>query len=204
MMARPTSKTRVRRDGFTLPEILVTITLIAMLAAVVVPTIASQIKKGDPARVGSDFIAIRGGVEQFLTDVRRYPKTMAQLTAPIVTTAGSGPLVGPTAYGALDSLRWRGPYLNKDGAAALTTGYGLTAISSFIVDSLTTTSAASCATPACGQKYMTLMFQMPVNDSLSILDLDRQYDDGVLATGIVRYEKGASKDTLKLLLMPIY
>jgi prepilin-type N-terminal cleavage/methylation domain-containing protein len=196
--------TRKRSRGFTLPEVLVTITLVAILAAAVIPTIASQVKKGDPTRVGSDFVAIRGAVEQFLTDVRRYPKTMSQLTAPIVTTAGNGPLIGPTAYGALDTLRWRGPYLNKDATGALSTGFGLTAGSSFFVDSLTTTSAASCTGVGCGQKYMTMMFQMPVNDSLSILELDRQFDDGVLATGVIRYEKGTTKDTLKMLLMPIY
>jgi len=60
-----------RRRGFTLPEVIVTITLIGVLASVVVPTIISQVKKGDPARVGSDFMAVRGAIEQFLTDVRR-------------------------------------------------------------------------------------------------------------------------------------
>src|SRR5678815_706347 len=99
------------KKGFTLPEVLVTITLIAALAAVVVPAIASQLKKGDPARVGNDVAAIRGGVEQFLTDVRRFPGGIAQLTAPVVATTMS-PLTttaqGP--YGPADAARWKGPY----------------------------------------------------------------------------------------------
>lgn len=215
MTVRDNSTIMRKRRGFTLPEVLVSITLVAILAAVVVPTIVSQVKKADPTRTGSDFVAIRGGVEQFLTDVRRYPKSIAQLSAPITTTASNGPLVGPATYGIADSLRWRGPYLSKDGTAALATGFGLTATSTFSYDSLATSASSSCTGAGCGQKYMVLAVGMSANDSLSMIELDRQFDDGVLLTGNIRYRicadasptacsPGTSKDTLKFLLMPIY
>lgn len=194
-----------RRGGFTLPEVLVSITLVAVLAAVVVPTIASQIRKADPTRAGSEFIAMRSAVEQFLTDVRRYPKSVSQLTAPIVTTASNGPLIGPSTYGVADSMRWRGPYLSKDGTAALTTGYGLTVNNAFAYDSLLTTGTSSCTGTNCGQKYMVLAIPMVSNDSSGIADFDRQFDDGNTTTGLIRYRVvSAAKDTLKFLLMPIY
>jgi hypothetical protein len=49
---------------------------------------------------------------------------------------------------------------------------------------------------------MTLKVAMPVNDSLSVLMLDGQFDDGNLTTGSIRYRKG-TVDTLKLLILPI-
>ncbi len=115
-----------RKTGFTLPEIIVTISLIAALAAVVVPTVISQVKKGDPSRIGNDFLAVRGASEQFLTDIRKYPSSMYQLTN-VITTSQTG-LVGTSIanYGQAEVNRWRGPYLNKDSAAARITGYGLT------------------------------------------------------------------------------
>src|SRR4051812_48260364 len=91
-MRSPTHSARRTRAGFTLPEVLVTITLIAVLASVVVPTIISQVRKGDPARMGSDFQAIRGATEQFLTDVRKYPSSITALTTAI--TAAQKPLAG--------------------------------------------------------------------------------------------------------------
>lgn len=191
--------------GFTLPEVIVTISLIAVLASVVIPTVASQVKKGDPARLGSDYQAMRGAVEQFLADVRRYPASIAQITS--VITAAQSPLTTTSLapYGAAEIGRWRGPYLNKDGTAALATGFGLSFNSNFDVDTLPVSGATSAAA---GQRYMVLSVPMKVgaatvNDSLSILDLDRQFDDGVLLTGSIRYRTGAI-DTLKFLLMPIY
>jgi prepilin-type N-terminal cleavage/methylation domain-containing protein len=187
------------RKAFTLPEVLVTITLIAALAAVVVPAIAGQLKKADPSRVGQDVTAIRSAVEQFLSDVRRYPAAIQQVTAPI--TASMSPLTttsqGP--YGAADVARWRGPYLNKDSIGAVGTGFGWTFKPGFEVDTLQPSGASSVAS---GQRFMTLKIIMPVNDSLRALELDGQFDDGVLLTGQVRYRKGTT-DTLKFLLIPI-
>lgn len=186
-----------RKTGFTLPEIIVTISLIAALAAVVVPTVISQVKKGDPSRIGNDFLAVRGASEQFLTDIRKYPSSMYQLTN-VITTSQTG-LVGTSIanYGQAEVNRWRGPYLNKDSAAARITGYGLKMNINFDTVSLASSGAASAA----GQKYMVIA--IPMTDSLSALEVDRQFDDGVLLTGAIRYLKGAT-DTLKFLLMPIY
>jgi prepilin-type N-terminal cleavage/methylation domain-containing protein len=196
---------RRARKGFTLPEVIVTITLIAVLASVVVPTIVSQVKKGDPSRTGQDFLAIRGAVEQFLADVRKYPGSVAQITAIITTAQNPLTTTSIAPYGAAEIQRWRGPYLTKDGTAALNTGFGLTLNSNFDVDTLAVSGAASTAG---GQRYMVVSVPMKVgaaiaNDSLSALEIDRQFDDGVLLTGSIRYRTGTT-DTLKFLLMPIY
>jgi prepilin-type N-terminal cleavage/methylation domain-containing protein len=196
---------RSPRRGFTLAEVLVTITLIAILASVVVPTILGQVRKGDPARLGSDLQAIRGASEQFLTDVHKVPASIGQLSDPI--TAAQQPLSGTAlaTYSIAEVGRWRGPYLNKDGVSTLGTGFGLTMNTAFDTVSL----AVSGVTSTPGQRYMVLAIPMvnggnTVNDSLSVLQLDRQFDDGVLLSGHIRYRIVASGvDTLKFLVMPI-
>jgi len=188
---------RGRSKGFTLPEIIVTITLIAILASVVVPTIISQVKKGDPSRMGSDYLAVRGGAEQFLSDVRRYPASVSQLTTVISTSMN--PLAGTSqsVYGTAEVSRWRGPYLSKDASAALNTGFGLSFTNAFEVDSLAVSGTANTSS---GQKYMVLAISPGTVDTVVINDFDRQFDDGVPSTGLIR--STASK--ILMLLMPIY
>ena len=176
-----------------------TITLIAALAGVVVPAIAGQLKKGDPSRVGQDVSAIRSGVEQFLSDVRRYPGAVQQVTAPIATTQSGLTTTMQGNYGAAEVARWKGPYLTKDSAGVVTTGFGWVFKPGFEVDTLLPTGTASAAA---GQRYMVLKVAMTVNDSLSALQIDNHVDDGNLNTGVVRYRKG-TVDTLKFLIIPI-
>src|SRR5690349_14335551 len=132
MRHRTTERTR----GFTLPEVLVTITLIAALAGVVVPAIAGQLKKGDPSLIGQDVAAIRSGVEQFLADVRRYPGAIQQVTAPITTSQSGLTTTMQGNYGAADVARWKGPYLTKDSIGVVTTGFGWVFKPGFEVDTL--------------------------------------------------------------------
>jgi prepilin-type N-terminal cleavage/methylation domain-containing protein len=196
---------RSPRQGFTLAEVLVAIALIAVLASVLVPTILGQIRKGDPTRMGSDFQAVRGGAEQFVTDVGKLPGTIGQLTTPLNSTGQ--PLHGTAlaSYGANDSVRWRGPYLSKDAIGALRTGFGLTMNTAFDTVSLGAVGAFSMP----GQRFMVLAIPMvnagtTVNDSISVLQLDRQFDDGVLLTGNIRYRiMSGGVDTLKFLMMPV-
>lgn len=209
MMMKLSTPERTKK-GFTLAEVLVSITLVAVLGAVVVPTVASQIKKGDPTRMGNDFLAIRGGVEQFLSDVRRYPRSIAQLTTAITSADGPLPGTATSNYGGAELTRWRGPYLSKDGTAALKTGFGLTMSTMFDTVSL----APSGVKSAAGTRYMVLAIPMAAsgtagNDSLAIRDLDQEFDDGVLSSGVIRYRIcaatscGGSPDTVKFLVMPI-
>ena len=201
------SKHPVRRaSGFTLPEILVSITILGLLAAVVVPTIAGQMKKGDTGRIGDDLAAVRGAVEQFLSDVRKYPNTIGQLTLPI--TASMAPLTGTSAsnYGAADVMRWRGPYLTKDSAAAVATGFGLKMNGTFVVDSLLAAGYDSVTTGACGavagcQKYLGV--RIVGVDSASWSVIDQAYDDGNASTGIIRFKSTGTSAGMKYLVLPV-
>jgi prepilin-type N-terminal cleavage/methylation domain-containing protein len=210
-------KNMKKQRGFTLPEVLVTIALIAALAAVVVPTIAGQLSKGDPNRVGSDYSAIRGGVEQFLSDVRKYPRNLSQLTNAITSATATSAGMSATggAYTSSDIARWKGPYLSKDSIGSGLTGFGYTL--SMDTASIASTAAPansgtnfSCPTSLCtgAQKYLILKLA-PVSgvvDTLDWLALDQALDDKQALLGSIRFASTATNGgsgSIRMLLLPI-
>ena len=113
---------RQARRGFTLPEVLVTLAIVATLAAVLLPALNNQLSKGDAGRLTSDLVAVQTAVGAFTSDVRRYPLDLTDLK----TKPASGDLdILGAAYGATLVNRWRGPYLSKDlSSTNMPTGFG--------------------------------------------------------------------------------
>lgn len=99
-----------KKIGFTLPEVLVTIAIIATLAAVLLPALTGQISKGDSTRAAEDLKAVQSAVTAFVSDVRRYPGNLDHLTEPI--TSSDVDALSSTYPAGLVS-KWNGPYLNK-------------------------------------------------------------------------------------------
>jgi prepilin-type N-terminal cleavage/methylation domain-containing protein len=113
-----------KRSGFTLPEVLVTVAIVSVLAAIVVPTVTNQIGKGDDTNLQTNSASIRTGITAFVSDVRRFPGRIQHLlAAPIATDLD----VAGNAYGAAAVARWRGPYM---------TGNLRTPVSSSPIDSV--------------------------------------------------------------------
>ena len=104
---------RSKKRGFSLGEILVAVAIMAVVAAVVIPTFGGQLNKGESARISSDLVSIRSAVEQFLADVRRYPSAMSSLQVKPGIVAPDSGLTGGL-YTASQLARWKGPYLTKD------------------------------------------------------------------------------------------
>jgi type IV pilus assembly protein PilA len=69
-------RTKARRSGFTLPEVLVTVTVIAVLAAVVVPAVTQFSTRGDGAATVQDLSALRGAVTGYVTNNHNYPTNL--------------------------------------------------------------------------------------------------------------------------------
>jgi prepilin-type N-terminal cleavage/methylation domain-containing protein len=96
-----------RRKGFTLPEVLVTVTIVAVLAAVMVPAVINQVSKGDAPSVAQDISGIRTAITTFAADVRHFPSKLSQLGGSSLIAADSD--IVNVQYG-LDNANYRGPY----------------------------------------------------------------------------------------------
>jgi prepilin-type N-terminal cleavage/methylation domain-containing protein len=111
-----------RRAGFTLIETIVTVALLAVIAAFVIPTVIQKAGAGDPVKVQNDITAIQRGLETFATDSKAgFPRLVASLTAR--PTAGASQLIDLTGAGtvpmtAAQVTAWNGPYI---GATMSTT-----------------------------------------------------------------------------------
>lgn len=186
--ARPARPTNGR--GFTLAEILVALALMALLAAVLLPTVAGQVLKGDTGRVVQDLEAVRSGAEQFLTDTRRYPGQYTHLSRAI-TTANTDVLGNAYTNGQVS--KWKGPYVTKDTLnATVETGFGARINNNFA--RFTHTNAV---------QYLTF-----VVTGITATDFDRvdeQIDGASVSpagrtTGLMRWN---APDSLKFFAMPI-
>lgn len=105
-----------RRSGFTLPEVLVTIAIIAIIAAAVVPAVTSQITKGDETTVITAVNSVRTAMTAFVSDVRSFPSRVSQLTTQ-PASPGDTSLSGQ-AYTSAAVGRWKGPYSTTSTFAA--------------------------------------------------------------------------------------
>jgi len=98
------------RRGFTLIETIVTVGLLAVLAAFVVPTVIHKASAGEPVKVVSELGAIRTGIETLISDVKGgYPNQIRVLTdAP---TTSNHYIDSTTAFTSGQIAAWNGPYL---------------------------------------------------------------------------------------------
>jgi prepilin-type N-terminal cleavage/methylation domain-containing protein len=115
-----------RRDGFTLAEVLVTIAIIAVIAAVMLPVVSGQLRKGDLGRVQNDLVGLRTSMEAFLSDVRRVPSEIQHLiTAPTANSSAADSDINGDEFPTGLVARWKGPYIDKElQSGSIATGFG--------------------------------------------------------------------------------
>lgn len=161
---------KTSRSGFTLPEVLVTVAIVAVLAAVVVPTVTSQIGKGDDASFQTGTTNLRTGITAFVSDTRKWPGRLSDLyNAP----AGAGTDLFGAPYGAPAVARWRGPYVSGALGPTDSLYVSLATIRSGLKDS-------SLADPLVGTSGYVIATLLDVTTLAQIARLDTLIDN---ATG---------------------
>lgn len=169
----------MKRDGFTLIEIVVAIGIMAVLIGVITIVALPRLSQSRAARTVADYHSIHEALTSFRQDIGMYPGTLGSLTTPI--TAASLNACG-AAIGTGRVNRWRGPYLDR---VIEPTGLptGTSAFSNAI-----TRSPATAATPTA---YGTLQLNITQADTLDVLEIERVMDPAVdLSAGTVRFVSG--------------
>lgn len=103
------SDRRRRRSGFSLVEILLTVVIIALLTAVVVPTVMGRINSARGDAIIAEMQSLQNGILLYYRDIGRYPSTLEQLNGIVAGDVDAcGTPLPSTAAG-----KYRGPYINK-------------------------------------------------------------------------------------------
>ena len=123
------------RQGFTLIETVVTVGLIAVMAAFVVPSVMKKADAADPVKVANDLNSISTAIQSFASDVKgAMPGDLEDLTDPILTNAActtanpcDSTVTHTDIYTPAQAALWKGPYLaasiSANPAATIRSGY---------------------------------------------------------------------------------
>lgn len=88
--------------GFSLIELLVAMTIMAILAVIIVPNLWTRVSLAKKVRVQQDIASINSALDIYKLDNDRYPTTQQGLTA-----LTKKPTITPIPN------NWNGPYLNN-------------------------------------------------------------------------------------------
>lgn len=194
------SVSRASRAGFTLMEILVALVLIGLLVGTLLPSVVSQVSRGEVNRVAEDLDGVLDAAKTFRVDVSRWPGDLEDLySAP---TTGDAPVTGGS-YPAGLAAKWSGPYFE---AGALKGDTLPTALGGVVVNSVTQTRWG-------GKDFITLRVKNVVASDAQALSLQIDGDTVVTAyssgttpnenAGRVRWVTGGGVDTLIYLGAPV-
>jgi prepilin-type N-terminal cleavage/methylation domain-containing protein len=111
----------IRQHGFTLVELLIVITIIAILALIVIPKVANATHQAKDTQLRTNLQSIRKAIAQFTNDTGYYPYNLAQITVEVQAEPASDDVKGAILSGNDEvqiigvAKSYRGPYLSKQG-----------------------------------------------------------------------------------------
>jgi prepilin-type N-terminal cleavage/methylation domain-containing protein len=167
-----------RRMGMTIVEVLIALAILAILAAVVLPTTAGQLRDGHATALANQLANLREAIGNYRQNVGAYPRFLTQLTTQPVA-GDDDACAANLSNGELNA--WRGPYLNQNVVGDLPVGNAI------IVSLLTRVPAGTAA-------LLQIRAARVESDIASQLEL--QFDGNAnFATGSVLWT-AAGDDTL--------
>jgi len=88
-----------KQSGFTLIEIMVVVVVIALLGAMITPTIFSKVQQAQETRIAQDIRSIESALKFYRLDNYQYPTSQQGLSALFESPQGEN--------------NWKGPYLES-------------------------------------------------------------------------------------------
>lgn len=205
-----------RRRGFTLIETVVTVGIIATLAAVVVPQVVNQFDAADPTRLQNDLKGLQSAIEAFNVNTKAYPSDLDDLANTIaVTDTALGVATTLPVYLTSQTSYWNGPYVDFSVVEATlpaefkkSTGFGATILDSFVcyasgnnehgvsasVEGSAAANDAACPGTGTGQKFLAIQITglAALATDANFVSLNTLFDGANEATpattGRVRFE----------------
>ena len=71
----------MKTRGFTLVELMVVLTVIALLLSIVVPDYVGRVKRAEEAALQENLMVMRDALDKHYADAGRYPATLEELVA---------------------------------------------------------------------------------------------------------------------------
>jgi prepilin-type N-terminal cleavage/methylation domain-containing protein len=171
------------RRGLTLAEVLIALAIVATVAAVLIPAVTSQLRRGQSASTASSLANFRDAIVAYRSNVLDYPRTLSQLTNALTVTATDA---CANVLSAAQRNAWRGPYMTQNVSGNVTVG------DATLLDTLIRNPATDAGTPP-----GTLILRAINVDSAVAADIDLQFDGTLnFAAGTILWSN-AGLDTLK-------
>jgi type II secretion system protein G len=131
------------RRGFTLIELMIVIIVIAILALIVIPKLASASRKAKESTMRANLNMVRNALEQFQSDTGYYPNELEDL----IKSTGSKGYDGSATVDV--ATTYKGPYMRQQGGIGTNNGIPKNPfITSAAAETPGTAAPASATTPS--------------------------------------------------------
>ena len=94
-------KSNKKQRGFTLIEVMIVVTIMALMIAAIAPNLFRNVVKAESIRVASDIRQVESALKFYRLDNYRYPSQSQGLEALVSAPSGA------------TATQWNGPYFDK-------------------------------------------------------------------------------------------
>jgi type II secretion system protein G len=178
-------------QGFSLLEILVALVLIGLLVGALVPSVISQLGRGETSRIVQDLDAVGEAAQLFRVDVARWPGDPEDL---VTEPTGTDEDINENTYPPGLLNKWAGPYF-EDATKLKVDGTLETAAGGIIQEAFAKEALS-------GRDYLVMNVEGLTTEQIAELDLAIDGTAGT-STGRVQQTGSTSAPVLKYYAVPL-